>query len=145
MFRAELTAILTNVLTNAIKAATPAEALASAGSHSRRLGSDVGRVKDLKDATWGRVLVTATETVEGTTIVIANTGEEVDLTDAEKWFEPYASTTAETDPVLGQGTGLGLTITRALVSENAGTVHFTPPPPGYATALSVHFPPRRRR
>ena len=85
------------------------------------------------------MLVTSTEDEAGTTIRISNTGVRVDLSSAERWFEPYATTTAGTDPFLGQGTGLGLTITRSLVMENAGTVAFVTPPPGYQTCVEVHF------
>ncbi|MDE0802693.1 MAG: sensor histidine kinase, partial [Acidimicrobiales bacterium] len=166
MFRAELTAILTNLLTNAVKAATPEDAL-TAHQKGGALNDDdyadhAGSIEepsqdgadhhwhhtstpDVGTADWGTVRVEANEDGDGTTLVISNTGVGVDVAESERWFDPYASTTTETDPVLGQGTGLGLTITRSLVAENAGTVEFVQPPPGFATCIRVHFPSRRPR
>jgi signal transduction histidine kinase len=112
LFRAELQAVLTNLLSNAIKAA----------------------------GTPGRVEVSAEPLADGTRILVQNTGVAVDPEEAEGWFVPYASTTAEVDPVLGQGMGLGLPITRDLVSEYGGTVRFVAPSGGWATAIEVVIP-----
>jgi len=125
MFRAELTAILTNVLTNAIKAA------ATDDDTQRALATG---------CTPRRVLVDAHVDGPFLAIRVSNTGAQVNPADGERWFEPYASTTKEIDPVLGQGTGLGLTITRSLVAENAGTIHFVTPRPPFATALEIKLP-----
>ena len=38
-------------------------------------------------------------------------GLAVDLDEAERWFKPFESTTVQTDPVLGQGMGMGLIAT----------------------------------
>ena len=112
IFKAELQAILTNLLSNAIKAA----------------GSP------------GHVEVSAQQLDTGVRLVIQNDGEAVDLAEAERWFVPYASTTSDVDLVLGQGMGLGLAITRDLVSEYGGTVKFIPPDEGFATAVEVVIP-----
>lgn len=112
MFRAELQAVLTNVLSNAIKAA----------GHS------------------GRVEVTANQVDSGVTIVVQNTGVRVEPDQAESWFTPYASTSVSIDPVLGQGMGLGLPITRDLISEYGGSVRFREPGESWATAIAIEIP-----
>jgi signal transduction histidine kinase len=118
IFPAEVTTILTNLLTNAIKAAGNGGRIALAGG-----ATDVGGV-------WLRV---------------ENTGQAVDLIDAERWFRPFESTTLDVDVVLGQGMGLGLPIIRRIVSEYHGTVRFVEPSAGFSTAVEVALPPREVR
>ena len=112
IFRAELQAVLTNLLSNAIKAA----------------------------GSLGRVEVTGEQLEAGVRLLVQNTGVVVQPQDAEGWFAPYVSTTTDLDPVLGQGMGLGLPITRDLVSEYGGTVRFTAASPEFATAVEVVIP-----
>lgn len=113
MFPAETTAIFTNLLSNAIKAA----------------------------GDGGRVVASGSSRTTGTTrIRIDNTGDRVDLENAEEWFAPYTSTTQSLDPALGQGMGLGLPITRAILAEYGSTIGFVAPKPGFATAIEVVFP-----
>lgn len=113
IFPAELTIIFTNLLTNAVKAA-------GAG---------------------GTILLKGeTDQTRGVVFRIENTGTPVDLTDAERWFSPFESTTTEVDIVLGQGLGLGLPITRRVVAEYGGTLQFVAPTEGYATAIEVVLP-----
>jgi signal transduction histidine kinase len=118
IFPAELTTIFTNLLTNAIKA----------------VGDN------------GRIMLSggATDT-GGVWVRVENTGEAVDLADAEHWFRPFESTTMEVDVVLGQGMGLGLPIVRRIVSEYDGSVGFVRPSPGFATAVQFELPPREVR
>ena len=112
MFPAEVTAIFTNLLTNAVKFAGE------------------GR----------RVQVTAIEDDTGLRIVIENTGAAVDLKDSQRWFEPFRSSTTEIDTTLGQGMGLGLTITRSMLDEYGATIRFIQPSEYFATAVEVLFP-----
>ncbi|MCA9588394.1 MAG: ATP-binding protein [Myxococcales bacterium] len=113
MFRAELMAIFTNLLTNAVKAA----------------GTD------------GFIRATADLSDEGVLRVrLENTGEAVDPAEGERWFRPFESTTVQLDPVLGQGMGLGLGITRDLLAEVGATITFVRPRKGAATALEIAFP-----
>jgi len=113
MFPAEVGVVLTNLLTNAVK---------NAGSP-------------------GRVIVTG-ELLgsRGVVLLVHNTGNALDLDDAERWFLPFESTTTEVNEVLGQGLGLGLPITRALVEDYRGTIGFVPPPSGFATSVRVELP-----
>jgi signal transduction histidine kinase len=113
MFPAELTAVFANLLTNAVKAA----------------------------GTGGRIHAMAARNSDGTvTVIIENTGVEVELTLAERWFRPFESTTTEVDPVLGQGMGLGLPITRDLLAEYGAAIKFVNPQSGYSTAIQIVFP-----
>jgi signal transduction histidine kinase len=112
MFPAEVTAIFSNLLSNAIKFAGPD----------------------------GKILVSARNEGDALVIRMENTGTAVDLKTAARWFEPFRSTTAEVDETLGQGMGLGLTITRSMVEEYGGTVEFVPPSNGFATAIEISLP-----
>lgn len=113
MFPAELTAVFTNLLSNAVKAAGPK----------------------------GRVVASGGGDANGTVhVLIQNTGVRVDLERAEKWFRPFESTTSEVDPVLGQGMGLGLPITRRLLEDYGAEITFILPGAGFATAIEFSFP-----
>lgn len=113
MFPAELTTVFSNLLTNAVKAAGEGGRITARGE--RR--SD------------GYVLIS-----------VENTGTAIDLKNAERWFLPFESTTAEVNPSLGQGMGLGLTITRAMLEEYGAEIKFVEPSAGFATAIELAFP-----
>jgi signal transduction histidine kinase len=113
MFSAELTAVMSNLLSNAVKAA----------------GEN------------GRILASASTDEEGRLrLRLENTGVSVDLKTAEHWFRPFESTTTNVDPVLGQGMGLGLGITRDMLTEIGATISFVKPSRGFATAVEIIFP-----
>jgi signal transduction histidine kinase len=113
MFMAEVTLVFSNLLTNAIKAA---------GANGRIRAH--GKTED-----------------DGTVVLrIENTGVSVSPEEGERWFLPFESTTVETDPVLGQGMGMGLPITRNMLEEYGVTIKFIRPNRGYATALELTFP-----
>lgn len=112
MFPAELTTVFANLLTNAVKAATRN----------------------------GQIEATAVATPEGIRLRVQNTGIAVDLKDAERWFRPFESTTETVQPVLGQGMGLGLTITRNMLDYYGIGISFADPTPPFVTALEVIFP-----
>jgi signal transduction histidine kinase len=113
MFAAELTSVLVNLVTNAVKAA---------GKNGRIRASSAARP-------------------DGTAIIrLENSGVAVDPETAEKWFVAFKSTTVTTDSVLGQGMGLGLTITRDILSEIGASIGFVTPRRGYATAIQIVLP-----
>jgi len=114
MFPAELTAIFTNLLTNAVKF------------------SDRG----------GRIEATASvlQDSAGIWIRIENTGARVAPKGADKWFEPFRSTSTSVDATLGQGMGLGLTITRSILDEYGAKIAFVEPSPGFDAAIEIVFP-----
>jgi signal transduction histidine kinase len=112
LFRSELQAVLSNLISNAIKATQPG----------------------------GNVAVFAVQDASGISIRVENTGEPVDVSNSERWFAPYASTSVASDPVLGQGMGLGLPITRDFVAEYGGTVRFVEPSEHFDTAVEVRLP-----
>jgi signal transduction histidine kinase len=111
MFSAELTSVLANLLTNAVKA------------------TEEG----------GRIQARAFDDGLGLTVRIQNTGVSVDLASAERWFAPFESTTTTVDPVLGQGMGLGLPITRRILEEYGAAIRFVAPAPGFSTAVEIKF------
>ena len=112
MFPAELTTVFSNLLTNAVK---------GAGENGRIMAAAAGDEDRLR-------------------VRVQNTGAGVDLSEAEQWFEPFQSTTEELDPVLGQGMGLGLTITRRVLDYYGIEIAFAKPDPPYATAIEMVFP-----
>ncbi|UCI07214.1 sensor histidine kinase [Mesorhizobium sp. B1-1-8] len=114
LFPAELTAILSNLFSNAIK---------FAGNR-------------------GTVRISARELDDVFQVRVENSGIAVDLATAERWFEPFRSTTTEVDESLGQGMGLGLTITRSLIDEYGGSIRFVPPSSSQATAIELELPRR---
>ena len=114
MFPAEVYAIVSNLLSNAVK-------------FSGRGGRIRASVRDEPGALVFR---------------LENTGARINLRGAERWFEPFRSTTTEIDESLGQGMGLGLTITRSLVDEYGGIILFVSPSKGYNTAVEVTLPRR---
>ncbi len=113
MFPAELTVVFTNLLSNAIKNAGEPGRVRATGKNARD-GGFVFRIE--------------------------NTGTAVELNEAERWFKPFESTTLEADPVLGQGMGMGLPITRNLLEEYGGQIQFVKPSHGFATAIEITLP-----
>lgn len=112
MFPAEVTSMFTNLLTNAVKAA-----------------GDEGHVRATAHDTAGSIVVR-----------VENTGVAVDLATSDQWFEAFRSTTSEIDATLGQGMGLGLTITRNMLDEYGAIISFVQPSKGFASAIEVLFP-----
>ena len=113
MYPAELTVILSNLLTNAIKAA----------------------------GEGGRVRVWAKRDDDGLRIRLSNTGRAVELEGSENLFRPFVSTSLDSiDPILGQGMGLGLPITRSMIEDYKGNIAFVKPQKGYATTIAVRLP-----
>lgn len=114
MFPSELSGIFTNLLSNAVKF------------------TEEG----------GRIHVGARERDDFLEVCMSNTGAAVDLDRASRLFEAFRSTTERPDAVLGQGMGMGLTITRAFVQEYGGDIQFVAPPRGFATAILFRIPLR---
>lgn len=114
MFPSEVSGIFTNLLSNAVKF------------------TDAG----------GRIEVSAWERGGFCEVQMSNTGVAVDLSRARRFFEAFQSTTERPDAVLGQGMGMGLTITRAFVQEYGGEIDFVEPPPGFATSICFRIPVR---
>jgi len=88
----------------------------------------------------GRIRIGGEEKNDALTFRIENTGKVVRLDSSERWFEPFRTTTANVDATLGQGMGLGLTITRSMLDEYGAEIRFTQPSKQFATAVEVRFP-----
>lgn len=114
MFPSEVSGIFTNLLSNAVKF------------------TDDG----------GRIEVTARDRDGFCEVQMSNTGTGVDLSHARRFFEAFQSTTERPDAILGQGMGMGLTITRAFVQEYGGEIDFVAPPSGFATSICFKIPVR---
>jgi signal transduction histidine kinase len=113
MFAAELTTVFSNLLSNAVKAA----------------------------GVKGTIRAVARQRANGgISLRVENTGISVKQRDRERFFMPFESTTTEVDTVLGQGMGLGLTITRSILEEYGATIKFVEPSSGFATAVEIVFP-----
>lgn len=112
MFPVELTIVFANLLTNAVKGA----------QNNGRIEAVAGKEGDLLR------------------VRVQNTGTRVDPSDGERWFQPFESTTAEVNPVLGQGMGLGLTITRSMLDHYGIKIRFVRPDAPFATAVEMTFP-----
>ena len=112
MFPAEITTVFANLLTNALKG--------------------VGRDGD--------ILATGNSDNHSVRFCLQNTGSAINLQEAERWFEPFESTTIEVNSVLGQGMGLGLTITRRILDYYGANIKFIDPESGFATAIEITFP-----
>lgn len=112
MYRSELQAILSNLISNALKAA----------------GDD------------GKVLVSAVDDGDWLRVGIENTGDPVEIASSEELFIPFVSTSIAIDPVLGQGMGLGLPITRELAAEYGGNAKFVAPKHDLSTRVEVAIP-----
>lgn len=114
MFPSELSGIFTNLLSNAVK------------------------FTDEK----GQIRAVASEDKEWMIVRLENTGTRVDTKKSGRLFEAFQSTTERPDAILGQGMGLGLTITRAFVQEYGGEIGFVEPSKGFATAVEFKIPRR---
>jgi signal transduction histidine kinase len=114
MFPSELSGIFTNLLSNAVKFTNEG----------------------------GRIQVGAHESEGFLEVLMSNTGTAVDLSQAPGLFEAFRSTTEHPDEALGQGMGMGLTITRAFVQEYGGDIQFVLPPSGFRTAILFRIPIR---
>lgn len=114
MFPAELAGIFTNLLSNAVKFVNEG----------------------------GRIRVSAELVDDWLFVTVENTGAAVDLKRSARLFEAFYSTTERPDAVLGQGMGMGLTITRAFVQEYGGTIEFVQPNKPFATAIRWGVPVR---
>lgn len=116
MFPAEITVVFSNLLTNAVKAAGQSGKIRAWSPSGASAGKGGARLR------------------------VENTGQGVAVEDGERWFLPFESTTTEVDPVLGQGMGMGLPITRDILAEYGASIRFAEPSPDYAAALEITFP-----
>ncbi len=113
MFEAELNAILVNLLTNAFKA--------------------------VREQPVRRVEVVGAYRSGATVIQVRDTGIGAARDRWEEFFEPFVGE-SEPDPILGEGTGLGLKIVRDFVGVYGGTARFVQPESPWRTCLEVSLP-----
>jgi signal transduction histidine kinase len=122
MFAAEMNVIFVNLVSNAIKAAAASQ-----------LNATNGR---------GQVQVRGRSEAGQLVIIVENSGVAVEPANGDRWFGAFETTTSEVDALLGQGLGLGLTLTRRIIEEYGGRIRFIEPQLGMSTALQVSIPER---
>ncbi len=88
----------------------------------------------------GVVTVTATVAEAGATITIADTGDGVPADQLEVMFERFHRIDPARSNLGEPGSGLGLTIARAIVEDHHGTLTAASPGPGCGTTLSMTLP-----
>jgi two-component system, OmpR family, sensor histidine kinase BaeS len=95
----------------------------------------------------GRVEVTATQTSQGhLQISVTDTGEGIPLELLERIFERfYRVDPARTHTPNTGGSGIGLTITRAIVHAHGGQIHAHSQGPGHGARFVITLPPARSR
>lgn len=113
MFRCEVYSIFLNLITNSIKAVKPSKIR--------------------------KIAITGESVGKGLRILILDTGRGIPPDRREEVFKPFVSD-SEPDPLLGEGTGLGLTIVRNTVETYGGTVCFVDPPDGWNCCVELVFP-----
>jgi signal transduction histidine kinase len=82
----------------------------------------------------GRVLVSTREVDGGSEIRVSDDGRGIAAKDRDRIFDPFFTT----KPV-GEGTGLGLTISYGVVKEHGGTIEFDSAP-GRGSVFTVRLP-----
>jgi two-component system, NtrC family, sensor kinase len=80
----------------------------------------------------GRIEVTAARVGDGVEVAVRDDGSGIDPAHRSRVFQPYFTTKK-------QGTGLGLFVTRKIVSEHGGTVEFESAP-GQGTTFRIRLP-----
>jgi signal transduction histidine kinase len=86
----------------------------------------------------GRVIVRATADGHQAVVEVADTGDGVADGDRDRLFDPFFRS-REANARAVPGTGLGLTITKAIVDAHGGTIQVEPAPGG-GTIFRVRFP-----
>lgn len=113
MFRCEIYSVFLNLITNSIKA--------------------------VRKSSVRKISITAARTDKSIRITLLDTGHPVPPERREEVFEPFVSD-SEPDLLFGEGTGLGLTITRNTLDTYGGTVRFVDPPANWVTSVEVILP-----
>jgi signal transduction histidine kinase len=84
----------------------------------------------------GSVTVTATSNGSSVEVEVADTGDGIDPEDCDRVFEPFFRG-SNGGSRTGDGTGLGLTICRAIVEAHGGRIEVAGPPPGARLRFSL--------
>jgi len=113
VFEAELSAILINLLTNAFKA--------------------------VREQTIRRVAIQGVYRNGAVVLGVSDTGVGAAQDRWEDFFQPFVGE-SEPDPILGEGTGLGLKIVRDFVGVYGGTARFVEPHEPWRTRVEVSLP-----
>jgi signal transduction histidine kinase len=113
MFEAELSAVLVNLLTNAFKA--------------------------VREQPVRKISVEGTRVDSSVRIRVQDTGVGLGRRDPEEYFKPFVGD-SEPDPILGEGTGLGLKIVKDFVGVYGGRARFVPASTPWHTSIELLLP-----
>jgi signal transduction histidine kinase len=113
MFDAELSAVLVNLLTNAFKA--------------------------VREQPVRRVSVEGKRADSSVSLRVQDTGSGLAREDPDEYFKPFVGD-SEPDPILGEGTGLGLKIVKDFVDVYGGRARFVPALAPWRTAIEITLP-----
>jgi signal transduction histidine kinase len=106
---------LTNLLDNALRHTAPGGRVTIATGHAYRWGSDIARLS------------------------VTDTGEGFDPTEADRLFERFYRTDLARTPG-AVGSGIGLTITKAIINAHHGTITAHSGGPGYGATFEITLP-----
>jgi signal transduction histidine kinase len=126
-------------LTNSVPSGLRTPPIREAEMHSLLLNAVTNSLKAVKGEGVRRVDVTAERRNGMLVLAVRDTGHGLNRRDRERVFLPF-QTTSSPDPVLGIGTGLGLTIVRDIVETHNGSAAFVDAEPPWITRLEISLP-----
>jgi two-component system sensor histidine kinase HupT/HoxJ len=126
-------------LENIVKAGVRTPPIRDAELHSILLNLVSNALKATKGAPTRRIQVDARRNDHEFKLLVSDTGHGISIDQRAEAFEPFVTTSAP-DPILGIGTGLGLTIVRDIAEEHDGAVRFVDPPEPWSTRIVVTLP-----
>jgi C4-dicarboxylate-specific signal transduction histidine kinase len=113
MFDAELSAVFVNLLTNAFKA--------------------------VRDQPVRRISVEGKRVDSSVSLRVQDTGSGLARENPDEYFKPFVGD-SEPDPILGEGTGLGLKIVKDFIDVYGGQARFVPALAPWRTAIEIVLP-----
>lgn len=89
----------------------------------------------------GSVTVGASRGAEDIRVVVSDTGEGLTTHQLSMVFDRFYRADPSRVSADGGGSGLGLTIARAIIADHGGTIEASSPGAGHGTTFTMHLPP----